>query len=499
MHSNRLFQSTIVALAIALLAPAATTYSQNTERQPAEAAKAQAHALSDAFRSVYRSTAPSVVNIRSTQRIQLGENPMTPSPLEDEFFRRFFGRDLPEGFRFGPNPQMPPPERSGEGTGIVAREDGYLVTNNHVVEGATSIKVRLSDESEYDATVVGTDPETDLAVVKIDISGLTPARFGNSDEIEIGDWVLALGSPLGLEQTMTAGIVSAKGRNLGRALDITFQDFIQTDCAINPGNSGGPLVNLNGEVVGINTAISTRTGFYMGVGFAIPSNIAKPVIDTLIEGGIVRRGWLGVQIGPLTPEAAEYAGFEGTRGVLIAEVLPDGPAQTSGVKAGDIVTQINARSVTEPGQLLNIIAATPPGERARLTVFREGKLREINVTLGDRSEQQLTAARPRETPERQPGAGELGIVVRNLTPEIAKRLGAEDREGVVVAHVAVGSIAGDAGVQAGDIVSMVNETKVATVQEFNAAVRAADLTKVVRLQIVREGATAFLYLKSKQR
>ncbi|MCI0365062.1 MAG: DegQ family serine endoprotease [Phycisphaerales bacterium] len=448
-------------------------------------------ALSDAFKEVYRSVAPSVVNIRSTINPQETNTSQfnQPSPLDEELFRRFFGQDLP---------QLQPRPRVGEGTGVIARDDGYIITNNHVVDGADEIIVKLDDEREYDGTVVGTDPETDLAVVKIDATGLTAAKFGDSEALDIGEWVLALGSPFGLQHTVTAGIVSAKGRGTLGIADIG--DFIQTDAAINPGNSGGPLVNLYGEVVGINSAISTRTGTYAGVGFAIPSNIATPVTNTIISGGKVERGWLGVQIGPISREAADYAGYQGTQGALVSMVVPASPAETAGLVDGDIITHINGRKVSDASELLNTVASTPPGEKVNLKVYRGGQTKDTSVTLGDRSQQQLTRrsnGRQRDG-DRAPGSSTLGLTVQDLTPEIARRLGASTREGVVVTQVSAGSPAAREGIEAGDIITMVNETKVSTAQEFSSAVREADPNKSIRLQMIRDDATQFVYVKPEE-
>ena len=474
---------------------------ETSQRTPSSAGKSRANDLSEAFREVYRTNAPSVVNIRSVQRLAVQPpddelQPFDPSNPLDDLFRRF-QQEAPDGqreFRFG-QPSIPMPrERRGEGSGVIVRNDGYIVTNNHVVEGATTIRVRLDDDREYDGTVVGVDPETDLAVIKIDANGLVPARFGDSDRMAIGDWVLALGSPLGLQHTMTAGIVSATGRGTLGLTDIG--DFIQTDAAINPGNSGGPLINLDGEVIGISTAINTRTGFYMGVGFAIPSNIIKPVMNTIIEGGRVQRGWLGVEIGSLSPEAAEYAGFENTQGVLISNVLPGGPAEQAGLQPGDNVTKNTGRNVADSNELLNAIAATPPGSKLTLTVCRNGQTRDFTVTLGDRSAQQLSrGGRERETPGRPSAAPDLGVTVQELTPELARQLNATGVEGVVVTRVDGDSPAAEAGLRAGDIISMVNESQVRNVQDFTNAIRNADLGRVVRLRITRDGATVFVFVK----
>ena len=476
---------------------------QEREHKPSPVPKEQlAHieALSDAFKTVSRSASASVVNIRSVQRPNRSATPQPsqPAPFDDDFFRRFFGDDVPEGlreFRFGPD--MTPQPRIGEGTGVIVREDGYIVTNNHVIAGATEILVTLNDDSEHTGTVVGADPETDLAVVRIDASGLTPASYGNSDNVEVGEWVLAIGSPLGLQQTVTAGIISAKGRgNLGLA-DIG--DFIQTDAAINPGNSGGPLVNLYGEVVGINTAISTRTGGYMGVGFAIPSNMVKPVVNSIIETGKVQRGWLGVSIQPLTQELARSFEFEGT-GVLIGDVLPNTPAHDAGLSAGDIVTQINGRTVSNPNQLLGIVAETPPGKEIQLDVFRDGERRNFTVTLGDRSQQQEQLGR---SGSRRPGAPEqpaegLGMMVQPLTPEMARQFGLGDRSGVVVERVEPASPAARAGLAAGDVITRVGEHNIRSMNDFNRAMEEADLTAGVRLQVFTNGSMHFVFLKAPQ-
>jgi len=457
-------------------------------------------ALSEAFKEVARSVSPSVVHIRSTQQIattsgslQLQPGPI--NPFDDEFFRRFFGDDIP-GFRSIPNLPQIPQERVGQGTGVIASADGYIITNNHVVDGATEIKVRLADDSEYDAEVVGTDVDTDLALIKIDASGLTPATFGDSDALEVGEWVVAIGSPFGLQKTVTAGIVSAKGRT-GMNL-ATFEDFIQTDAAINPGNSGGPLVNLYGEVVGINTAISTRSGGYQGVGFAIPSNMVKRVFDSLSENGMVRRGALGVQIAPLTEQASEYYGFEGTSGVLIADVYPDSGAAKAGIRVGDIVTHIDGRPTPDNRTLLNMVAERAPGETVTLTVFRDGRAQDIQVTLGDRATQfaQLTGRNAPGASARQPGAANLGLTVQELTPELAQQLNAQDRSGVVVSRVAPNSLAAKADIARGDIIAQVDGVAVSNIEEFNQAMQKADLSRGVSLQVIRNGLARIVILRN---
>jgi serine protease Do len=452
--------------------------------------------MSNAFKQVTKALAPAVVHITSTDKIEpvtsgrrggqlTPEMPEGLSPFEDEFFRRFFDQSP------GMTPQ--PRERVGQGTGVIVKPDGYIVTNNHVVAQADNIKVKLSDDREYEATVVGTDVETDLAVIKIEAEGLTAARFGDSAKLEQGEWVVAIGNPFGLDHTVTAGIVSAKGRNnMGLA---TFEDFIQTDAAINPGNSGGPLVNLYGEVVGINSAISSRTGGNMGIGFAIPSNMVKSVFESIIETGSVERGWLGVSIQALTEDLAKSFNFEGTQGVLLADVIEDTPAARSGLKAGDIVVKVDSRRTNAPTELLDMVAKTKPGEKVTLEVYRDGKVQTIDVTLGERPAQ--VAARGGESSPSEP-VEDLGLRVQTLTPELAQRLGVRDVRGVVITAVESGSPAAQVGLQQGDVIGRVGETPVRSAEDFSRAMSSADLENGVRLQIHTPNGTRFVVLKSNE-
>lgn len=471
--------------------------------RPQEALK-HAYGLSDAFKYASQMVEPCVVNIRSTQHIQpvsrsgRGGQGMQQMPFDDDMLKRFFGGELPPGIQV--NPQQPR-ERSGEGSGVIMREDGYIITNNHVVDGADEIMVTLSNESQYPGTVVGTDPDTDVAVVKIDASGLQTAKFGDSDKLQVGEWVLAIGSPFGLQHTVTAGIISAKGRaNMGLA---TFEDFVQTDAAINPGNSGGALVNLEGELIGINTAISTQTGGYNGIGFAIPSNMAKTVFENIIANGSVRRGALGVGIGPLDKDTAEYFGFKGTDGVLINQVYADSAADKAGLQVGDIVTEINGKRTTDNRVLLNTIAQYKPGEKISIKVFRKGKEKSFDVTLGDRSVQFASLNRPGAQGGSQGEAAEpqatasLGLSIEQLTPEIAQELDAVGKKGVVISAVEPGSVAANKGLQRGDIVTMVGEQAITSLDDFNAAMKSADVSKGVALQVSRGDAVRLVVLKAK--
>jgi len=507
--SRRVAGTAVLAIAATLgtLAGSHALFAQDSGR-PEKAAEAikQAYNLSDAFKHGSKAVEPSVVNIRSTMHVE----PVARSgaggglqqfPFDDDMLRRFFGGELPPGIQIDPGQDgLQPRERTGEGSGVIMRDDGYIVTNNHVVDGADEIKVTLSNNSEYTGKVIGTDPDTDLAVVKIEASGLQAAKFGDSDKVEVGEWVLAVGSPFGLQHTVTAGIVSAKGRaNMGLA---TFEDFIQTDAAINPGNSGGPLVNLEGELVGINTAISTRTGSYNGIGFAIPSNMVKNVFESIVANGNVKRGALGVGIEPLDKDAAEYYGFKGTDGVLINQVYEGSAAAKAGLKVGDIVTEINGKPTADNQALLNMIARFQPGQQVTIKAFRQGAEKAFDVTLGDRSVQfaGLTRnGRPGNGGGHAPEAestGSLGLSVEELTPDIAQQLGAESQKGVVINQVEAGSAAADKGLRRGDIIAMVGPTKVTSVEEYTNALKQADLNKGVVLQVIRGNQARLVVLKA---
>jgi len=369
-------------------------------------------------------------------------------------------------------------DQRGQGTGFVVRDDGFIVTNNHVVADADEVTVRLAGGREYNAVVIGTDPETDLAVIRIEAPDLSPARLGDSSALEVGEWVIAVGSPFGLEQTVTAGIVSATGRRgMGLA---TFENFIQTDAAINPGNSGGPLVNLDGEVVGMNTAITTRTGGSAGIGFAIPSNMIRTVTDSIIDSGHVSRGWLGIQIQPLTDDLALSFGAPDAHGALIAEVIPDGPSDEAGLEAGDIVTDIGGRHLQQPGDLLHAVAGSRPGARVDVEVLRDGRPRAFEVTLG---------TRPAPSEEGAAGAGnpalDLGLMVEP-----------NGDQGVIVSAVERGGAAETAGVRRGDVILMVGPTTVSTPAEFRRALVGRDIAAGVRLLVQRGQGRLFLVIKS---
>lgn len=370
-----------------------------------------------------------------------------------------FGDSNPFGDFFGPFSQGNPPsggyKQQGVGSGFVISQDGYIVTNNHVVEDAHQIKVKLANGKEYEGKVAGRDPKTDLAIVRIEgASGLQPLRLGNSEDLKVGSWVVAVGSPFGLEQTVTAGIVSAKGRVIDSG---PYDNFIQTDASINPGNSGGPLINMKGEVVGINAAIIARG---QGIGFAIPVNMAKEIIPQLEEKGHVTRGWLGVSIQEMTPELAKSMGLKETKGALVAQVVSGSPAEKAGIERGDVITEFDGKAVADSKDLPRIVASTPVGRTVTVKFSRDGKTTERQVKLGEMGEKGV------EVSEEASSHKALGIGVQNLTPEIAKELGVKKASGVVVTRVEPGSAAAEAGVQTGDVIQEVNRKPVKNVEDF---------------------------------
>jgi serine protease Do len=419
-----------------------------------QAAKSAPRMIPDNFSTLAEQVGPAVVNVQveKTTKGDAGMQPFEDNPFGngpfggDERFKDFFGK------------QMPPQERrqGGVGTGFIIDKSGYIITNNHVVEDADKIKVKLKDEREFEAKVIGRDPQTDVALIKIDAKGDLPvASLGRSSDLKVGEWVVAVGSPFGLEQTVTAGIVSAKGRAIGSG---PYDDFIQTDASINPGNSGGPLVNMNGEVVGINTAIIAHG---QGIGFAIPIDMATKIVAQLKENGEVTRGWLGVSIQDLKGELAEYYGVKGTEGVLVTEVVPGNPAEKAGIKAKDIITAVNGEKVKSSRELTAKAATLPVGETSKIKVVRDGQEKTFEVTVAKRSLTVADSGKPAVEKE-----GEYGLQVTDLTPEMAQRLKTSRESGVVVVGVKPDSKAYKAGVQQGDLILEVNRQSVSSTGEL---------------------------------
>jgi len=455
------------------------------EVAPAPAAEGE-HVISGLpdFASLAEHLGPSVVNISTTSQPEAApQNPFGGqgggpggggNPQEFwEPFERWFGQ---------PMPRRQFKERS-LGSGFVINKDGFILTNNHVVENADEIIVRLSNEKEYKAKIIGRDPKTDIAVIKIDApSGLAPATMGDSDALRVGEWVMAIGNPFGLENTVTAGIVSAKSRFI-------YDQFIQTDVAINPGNSGGPLINLKGQVVGINTAIFSRSGGSIGIGFAIPINLATELLPELEEKGKVTRGWLGVLIQKVTPDIAESLGLSDAHGALVADVMKDGPAKDAGIVTGDVIVEFDGHKLKDSNELPLMVARTKVGKTVSVKIIRNGTEQNLDVTIRELAEE------GEEVAQGEPG-GDYGMTVQPLTPEIAESLGlGEDLRGVVVSAVTPGSSADDAGLRRGDVILEVNRQPVSDVRSYQKAIKGVAAGKSVLLLVRRGENTIFLALK----
>ena len=432
----------------------------------------------ESYADVVDRAAPAVVTIRSARRSRA---PQQFPFLDDPFFRRFFGSRAPQG-------------DSGQrelalGSGVIVRQDGYILTNHHVVDGAEEIKVDLNTRRTYSAKIVGSDAPSDLAVLRIDASGLPVLHPGDSDKVRVGDVVLAVGNPLGVGETVTSGIISAKGRATGLS-DGSFQDFLQTDAPINQGNSGGALVNTRSELVGINSQILTPNGGNIGIGFAIPSNMANTVMTQLIGHGKVRRGMLGVGIQPVTSELAASLGLKDPHGILVNSVVPGGPADKAGVKPGDVITAVNGQAVNDTNVLRNQVAGTPPGTEVTLTVLRNGSEQQIRVKVEELSDQ--AARQKSDAGGATPGGGRLGLSLAPVTPEIAAEMGLKrDTQGVVVQSVDPDGPAGRAGIRPGDIIQQVNRQPVRSVDEVRTLVQKSG-DRPPLLLINRNGQTIFV-------
>ena len=429
------------------------------------------------FAELAKKASPSVVNISVVKKAEgMGDGPQpfgSDDPFRD-FFDRFFRDQMPKDFK-----------HQSLGSGFILDNEGYVLTNNHVVEGADEVKVKLADGKESKAKVIGRDPKTDLALIKIDADkSLVPLPLGDSDKLEVGDWVVAIGNPFGLGNTVTAGIVSAKYRQIGMG---SYDNFIQTDASINPGHSGGPLINTAGEAVGINSAIFSQSGGSIGIGFAIPVNIAKSLLPQLKQGKVTR-GWLGVMIQKITPDLREKLNLKDERGALVADVVPGGPADKAGIKRGDVILGFNGKEIRESSQLPYLVGSTPVGQVTTVDVIRKGEKQSFEVKIAELKEENVSQAVSKERPV-------LGMTVQEITPEIAQKLGLKEKSGVVILRIKDYSPAAEAGLRPGDVILEMDNMAIPNIDTFNKKIQEYKKGSAVLLLVKRQDSTLFLTLK----
>ena len=433
------------------------------------------------FSDLVKHVSPSVVNISVEKVVKgrgQGQIPFGPEDPMRDFFDRFFGEQMPKEYK-----------QRGLGTGFIIDKDGFILTNNHVVEDTDEIKVKIGDDREFKAEVVGRDPKTDLALIKIDAKGaLAAIPLGDSDKLEVGDWVVAIGNPFGLGNTVTAGIVSAKYRQIGAG---AYDNFIQTDASINPGNSGGPLLNTAGEAVGINSAIFSQSGGSIGIGFAIPINMAKDLLPQLKTGKVVR-GWLGVMIQKITPGLKDKLKLEEEKGALVGDVTAGGPAEKAGIQRGDVIVSFDGKEIKDSSELPYRVAATSVGKVVSVEVMRKGQKKSLHVKIGELQE---AAKQPSRAGKAKPGPN-LGMHLEALTPQIVEAFRLPETSGVVVVEVAEGGPAAEAGVQPGDIILEVDKEPVKDLEQFDRKVQGYKPGDTILFLIKRQGATLFLTLKT---
>ena len=449
------------------------------------------------FADLVEKASPAVVNIRTTEKVQTqqaqgGGIPGMPDD-QAEFFRRFFGVPIPgipsTPKQAQPNPGKPQEADRGVGSGFIIESNGLILTNAHVVEGANTIYVTLTDKREFKAKLLGLDKRTDIAVVKIEARDLPKLPLGDSSRVRVGEWVLAIGSPFGLENTVTAGIVSAKSRDTGDYLP-----FIQTDVAVNPGNSGGPLLNTAGQVIGINSQIFSRSGGYMGISFAIPIDEAMRVADQLKTSGKMTRGRIGVALGEMTKEVAESLGLGKPRGAYVRNVDPGGPASAGGIESGDVILSFNGREIAKSTDLPRLVGETKPGTTATVQVWRKGATRDLTVTVGD-SESTQSAGKKTETPSANSGnTNSFGVSITDLSDAKKKELNI--KSGIEVTGVGDGTFA-KAGIRPGDVIIRIGDTDITGVKQFEALVKALDVNKAVPVFVRRADSTLVIPVRPK--
>ena len=494
-----------IAVGIALLAAAGpmTSCGAGTAGKPAKetpfdpAVVAPAQQLGKAYAMVAARVRPAVVSVYSEKMVKLRQ-PEFDLPFGDDLFRQFFGEAAPDRPRPG-RPQQREyrvPQR-GMGSGMILDKKGHILTNNHVVNDVDEVKVQLADRRTFAAEIVSADPPSDLAVIRIKghvPDDLPTVELGNSDEMEVGDLVMAVGAPFGFAQTVTTGIISAKGRS-GVGIN-AYEDFLQTDAAINPGNSGGPLVDMRGQVIGVNSAIATSIGQSAGVGFAIPINMVKSVLPTLMKGEKVSRGLLGIVIQEVTSELAKHFGLSDTKGALVAQVNKDSAAEKAGLKTGDVIVRYDGHEVQDTAHLRNMVATTKPGSQVKVVIIRGGKEETHDVTVGKLTAEEAAAGGPAEE-----GGGnavaKFGFSVQTLTPDLAKQFGYEDEKGAIISDVDEGTPASSAGLQQGDLVAEVNRQKITSADDVQKALAKAKDAETVLLLIKRKGASLFVLLRMK--
>jgi serine protease Do len=469
--------------------PAETSQTQSAPTAPP--APIVVDGVRTSYADVVEKTSPAVVRIEAQMKTNVSQREQQQFPFggDDDFFRQF---QSPRQ-----NQQRQPTER-GLGSGVIVSADGTILTNNHVVEGADKITVQMNDNKTYEAKLVGADKPSDLAVIKIEGQNLPFLNLGNSDTVRIGDIVLAIGNPLGIGQTVTQGIISAKGRRTGLS-DGSFEDFLQTDAPINRGNSGGALVNLTGELIGINSQILSTTGGSIGIGFSIPSNMAKSVMDQLVQNGRVRRGMLGVNIQNITPETAQALDLKETAGVLVSNVRPGSSADKAGVRRGDIITAINGERIEDSNVLRNKVAGTLPGNPINLTITRDGSQQELTATLDEFSTETAGANPNAQTPNENGGApqpgGKLGVTLQPVTPQIAAQLELPaDTKGLIVTEIDPNGAAAEQGIARGDVILEINRQAVTTADDVQNALDNAG-NKPILVLVSRRGQTIYLTVR----